>query len=242
MQIYEWGSRKSDLDSQVFHPVLCFVFRGHFQEICHLPSPFEGKSFNSPLWSAAAGFTFIITAIIRKLTAAEFKCGQDNTRSVIAVLLRFLHFHFYKQKKIILTFWNRVFLVTHKVINLNITCEKARKGSTRGESEVADEEARKGSTRGKSEVSGEEARKGSTRDESEVAGEEARKWGIYPGFETQSRCHQKSKTGVSVAPRKGLMSSRYFCVKNSQNFWWSSGMMGGNRLQFPLKDTVVKTI
>ena len=27
-------------------------------------------------------------------------------------------------------------------------------------------------------------------------------------FETQRRCHQKSKTGVSVAPQKGLMSSK----------------------------------
>ena len=27
-----------------------------------------------------------------------------------------------------------------------------------------------------------------------------------PGFETQRRCRQKSKTGVSVAPQKGLMS------------------------------------
>ena len=27
--------------------------------------------------------------------------------------------------------------------------------------------------------------------------------GIHPGFETQGRHHQKSKTGVSVAPRKG---------------------------------------
>ena len=30
------------------------------------------------------------------------------------------------------------------------------------------------------------------------------------GFETQGRCHQKSKTGVSVAPRKGLMPSKFF--------------------------------
>ena len=29
-----------------------------------------------------------------------------------------------------------------------------------------------------------------------------------PCFETQGRCHQKSKTGVPVAPRKGLMSSK----------------------------------
>ena len=31
---------------------------------------------------------------------------------------------------------------------------------------------------------------------------------IHPGFETQGRYHQKPKTGVSVAPRKELMSSK----------------------------------
>ena len=40
------------------------------------------------------------------------------------------------------------------------------------------------------------------------AGDKARKRGIHPGFESQGRRHQKSKTGVSVAPRKGLMSSK----------------------------------
>ena len=30
-------------------------------------------------------------------------------------------------------------------------------------------------------------------------------------FETQKGCHQKSKTGVSVAPQKGLISSKKFC-------------------------------
>ena len=30
----------------------------------------------------------------------------------------------------------------------------------------------------------------------------------YSGFETQRRRHQKSKTGVSVAPQKGLMASK----------------------------------
>ena len=33
---------------------------------------------------------------------------------------------------------------------------------------------------------------------------------IHPGFRTQSRRHQKSKTGVSVAPQKELMSSKIF--------------------------------
>ena len=32
--------------------------------------------------------------------------------------------------------------------------------------------------------------------------------GIHPGFETQGRRQQKSKTGVSVAPQKELMSSK----------------------------------
>ena len=49
--------------------------------------------------------------------------------------------------------------------------------------------------------------------------------GIYPGFETQGRHHQKSKTGVSVAPWKGLMSSKNFfkksreAIKNPSQIW-----------------------
>ena len=35
----------------------------------------------------------------------------------------------------------------------------------------------------------------------------------HSGFETKRRCHQKSKTGVSVAPQKGLMSSEKFFKK-----------------------------
>ena len=38
-------------------------------------------------------------------------------------------------------------------------------------------------------------------------GDEAHKRGIHPGFETQGRRHQQSKTGASVALHKGLMSS-----------------------------------
>ena len=37
---------------------------------------------------------------------------------------------------------------------------------------------------------------------------EAHKQGIHPGYETQGRPHQKSKTGVSDAPQKRLMSSK----------------------------------
>ena len=45
-------------------------------------------------------------------------------------------------------------------------------------------------------------------------GEEACKRGIHPGFETQSRHQQKSKTGVSVAPQKGHVSSKNFFKKD----------------------------
>ena len=38
------------------------------------------------------------------------------------------------------------------------------------------------------------------------AGEEVCKRWIHPGFEIKDRHHQNSKTGVSVVPRKGLMS------------------------------------
>ena len=38
--------------------------------------------------------------------------------------------------------------------------------------------------------------------------------GIQPGFETQGRRHQKSKTGLSVAPQKGLLSSKNFKKKS----------------------------
>ena len=40
--------------------------------------------------------------------------------------------------------------------------------------------------------------------------------GIHPGFETQGRRHQKSKTGVSVAPQKGLVSYKIFLKKKKK--------------------------
>ena len=39
----------------------------------------------------------------------------------------------------------------------------------------------------------------------------------HSGFETQGRCHQKPKTGVSVAPQKGLMSSKNFKKEEEEN-------------------------
>ena len=44
-------------------------------------------------------------------------------------------------------------------------------------------------------------------------GEKARKQGVHPGFETQGRNHQNSKTGVSAVPQKGLVSSKKFLKK-----------------------------
>ena len=44
--------------------------------------------------------------------------------------------------------------------------------------------------------------------------------GIHPGFETQSRCHQKSKTGVSTATQKGLMASFFFLEKIMASFFF----------------------
>ena len=42
----------------------------------------------------------------------------------------------------------------------------------------------------------------------QYAGNETHKQGIHPGFETQRRRHQKSRTGVSVAQQKELISSK----------------------------------
>ena len=39
---------------------------------------------------------------------------------------------------------------------------------------------------------------------------------VHPGFESKMRCHQKSKTGLSVAPQKGLMFSK----KNLKNYFY----------------------
>ena len=50
------------------------------------------------------------------------------------------------------------------------------------------------------------------------AGEEACKREIYPGFETQGSCYQNSKTGVSVAPQKGLMFSKHLKKKTLSLF------------------------
>ena len=48
-----------------------------------------------------------------------------------------------------------------------------------------------------------------SRGESLHASKKTRKQEIHPGFfETQGRRHQKSKTGVSVAPQKGLTASK----------------------------------
>ena len=45
--------------------------------------------------------------------------------------------------------------------------------------------------------------------------DEAHKQGIHPGFETQGRCHQKSKTGVLVALQKRIDVLKNFFLKKS---------------------------
>ena len=40
----------------------------------------------------------------------------------------------------------------------------------------------------------------------------------HSSFEPQRRCHQKSKTGVSVAPQKGLVSSKNLKKKIAAQF------------------------
>ena len=50
------------------------------------------------------------------------------------------------------------------------------------------------------------------------SGEEASKWGNPPWFEMQGRHYQKSKTGVSVAPRKGHASYKHFIKKKKINW------------------------
>ena len=49
--------------------------------------------------------------------------------------------------------------------------------------------------------------------------------GIYPGFETQGRHHQKSKTGVSVAPRKGLMPFKNLIKIKSLQYSFSTKIL-----------------
>ena len=48
----------------------------------------------------------------------------------------------------------------------------------------------------------------SVESEEKCAGKKVCKWEIHPGFETQGRCHQNSKTRVSAVPQKGLVSSK----------------------------------
>ena len=50
----------------------------------------------------------------------------------------------------------------------------------------------------------------------------------HSGFETQSRCHHKSKIGISVAPQKGLMSSINFPKKILPEVGYKSGTVNLN--------------
>ena len=55
------------------------------------------------------------------------------------------------------------------------------------------------------------------------------RWGFHPSFETQGRRHQKSNTGVPVAPQKWLVTySNYFKKNNAhrKNSWQHSRYIG----------------
>ena len=47
------------------------------------------------------------------------------------------------------------------------------------------------------------------------AGDKACKWGFHSGFETWGELHQKSKTGISVAPQKGRITFKIPYKKQS---------------------------
>ena len=56
-------------------------------------------------------------------------------------------------------------------------------------------------------------------------GEEAHKQKIHPGFETQGRRHKKSKSGISVAPQKGLMFSKILKKQDVCSYSWLNGIL-----------------
>ena len=74
-----------------------------------------------------------------------------------------------------------------------------------------------------------------TRGESEekCAGKKACKR-VHPGFETQGRRHQKSETGVPVAPQKGHVSSKIKKKKKKKESIWAHLHVGINRAAMTL--------
>ena len=48
------------------------------------------------------------------------------------------------------------------------------------------------------------------------AGGKGSKWGIHSGFETQGSCHQKSKKGTSVDPKKDLCPPKFYLKKKKE--------------------------
>ena len=67
------------------------------------------------------------------------------------------------------------------------------------------------------------------------AGNKACKRRIHSGFETQGRRRQKSKTGVSVAPRKGFMSSKTFLKKRYSRLSMRSVLSGVHEISLHWK-------
>ena len=59
----------------------------------------------------------------------------------------------------------------------------------------------------------------------------------HSGFETQRRRHQKSKTGISLAPQKGLMPSKFFFKKTLNKNTAHSLKYGGVSMTEPPPDS-----
>ena len=70
------------------------------------------------------------------------------------------------------------------------------------------------------------------------AGKGAHKQGIHPGYETQSRYHQKSKTGVSVAPQKRTCILQTFFLKSGKINMQSNEFTSTGRFFFSKYDIV----
>ena len=63
--------------------------------------------------------------------------------------------------------------------------------------------------------------------------EKTQRQGIHPSFETQGRCHQKSKAGVSLATQKGLVSGwpRHRENREFGSYFFQTGKTQGILLQ-----------
>ena len=69
--------------------------------------------------------------------------------------------------------------------------------------------------------------------------QESMQKGIHSGFETQGRCQEMSKTGVSVASRKELMSSK---KRNQPGLKPKAEVPISRKQRYPTKRTYVRNV